>query len=91
MPSAEELLGTLLQHKDNHIFRGLATLAADGTLCLILYVSASMAPPLGIMTRNPLIFPNAAHSTLPSLQTAAETLQQLLLKTYSRDWQPAAH
>ena len=28
--SAEEMLGKLLQHKDNHIFRGLATLAAGG-------------------------------------------------------------
>ena len=30
--SAEDLLGKLLQHKDNHIFRGLATLAAGGIL-----------------------------------------------------------
>ena len=30
MPNAEELFGKLLQHKDNHIFRGLATIATLG-------------------------------------------------------------
>ena len=40
--SAEEMLAKLLQHKDNHIFRGLATLAAGGAPAICDVLSARL-------------------------------------------------